>query len=42
MKKLLQIYENKVITNVTNFNDKYYYFYNHDNQIFGIEKTISK
>lgn len=42
MKKLLQIYENKLITNVTNFSDKYYYFYNHDNQIFGIEKSISK
>ena len=42
MKKLLQIYENKIITNVSEFSDKYYYFYNNDNQIFGIEKTISK
>ena len=41
MKKLLQIFENKLITNVKNFSDKYYYFYNHDNQIFGIEKTMN-
>mgnify|MGYP003306892505 CR=1 FL=1 len=40
--KLKQIYNNKLITNVTKFDyNNYYYFYNTTNEIFGIEKSIS-
>ena len=41
MKKLLDIYGNKIITKVDKLENNYYYFYNSDNQLFGIEKTIS-
>lgn len=41
MEQLKKIYKNKLVTNITKYNqNKYYYFYN-QNQIFGIEKTIS-
>ena len=41
MKKLLEIYKNKIITNIKEFSDDYYYFYNYD-ELFGISKSISK
>ena len=42
LEKLKQIYNNKLITNVTKFDyNNYYYFYNTTNEIFGIEKSIS-
>ena len=41
MKKLLEIYGNKIITNISELNSSYYYFYNNDGVLFGIEKTIS-
>ena len=41
MKKLLEIYGNKIITNIQEFSNDYYYFYNY-NELFGISKNISK
>ncbi len=41
MEQLKKIYKDKLLTNITTYNtDKYYYFYNNE-EIFGIEKTIS-
>lgn len=44
IEKLQQIYKNKIIVNIKEFDyNKYYYFYTNNslNEIFGIEKTIS-
>lgn len=42
MEQLKEIYKQKLITNIKNYdNNKYYYFYNHS-EVFGIEKTITK
>ena len=39
---LLTIYKDKIVINPLEYNnDKYYYFYGEDGQIFGIEKTIT-
>lgn len=41
-KKLLKIYPNRIIENISNYDPvKYYYFYNEDGKLFGIEKTIA-
>lgn len=41
MEQLKKIYKDKLLTNITTYNiEKYYYFYNNE-EIFGIEKTIS-
>ncbi len=45
VEKLIKIYKNKIIQNIKEFDyDKYYYFYsnNVNDDIFGIEKTISE
>ena len=40
--RLLKLYKNLIIEKPSNFeNDKYYYFYNEKNMVFGIEKTIT-
>ncbi|MBR2138827.1 MAG: helix-turn-helix domain-containing protein [Bacilli bacterium] len=42
IEKLKQIYNDKIILNVTKFDhSKYYYFYNTNGDVFGIEKTIN-
>jgi hypothetical protein len=44
IEKLQQIYKNKIIVNIKEFDyNKYYYFYTNNtlNEVFGIEKTIS-
>lgn len=42
MEQLKEIYKDKIITDIKNYDSKkYYYFYNHF-EVFGIEKTISK
>lgn len=42
MEKLLEIYGNKIITNVKEYyTDTYYYFYNRSKEVFGINKSIS-
>ena len=45
VEKLIKIYKNKIIQNIKEFDyDNYYYFYsnNYNDDIFGIEKTISE
>ncbi|MBQ8293103.1 MAG: helix-turn-helix domain-containing protein [Bacilli bacterium] len=40
--RLLKLYKNIILENPKNFdNSKYYYFYNENNFVFGIEKTIT-
>lgn len=40
--RLLKLYKNIIIEKPENFdNNKYYYFYNENNVVFGIEKTIT-
>ncbi len=40
--RLLKLYKNKIVEDVNAFEpDKYYYFYNENNQVFGIEKDIA-
>lgn len=40
--RLLKLYKNIIVENPKEFNsDKYYYFYNEKNMIFGIEKSIT-
>ena len=45
VEKLIKIYKNKIIQNIKEFDyNKYYYFYsnNYNDEVFGIEKTISE
>lgn len=40
--RLLKLYKNIIVEQPNNFdNDRYYYFYNEKNMVFGIEKTIT-